>query len=258
MAAEIDDIRFGLHWALRKSHHDFNRPPPRSTGARLRGVVTHGLAPMQARSASTGTSCRSQKIPVVYDRTHDVDWSGLFHASGPASDTPRHLVALLGKDARASVDGYSHLWDPSPRRPQCPQWGGGRSEHRHDLLVGRMVRQFRGRRRQRGWIRERQQGLAGDAYLLGQPVELLQLRMPRPPGAAFVIAPLCGVVLVGIGGGTLLMLDSMFRLLPESVNLGRNTERVLPTRAEGQAASRGIGGRTTAPIHRSVTRRPGW
>lgn len=38
---------------------------------------------------------------------------------------------------------------------------------------------------------------------------------PRPLGAAFVIAPLCGVVLVGIGGGTLLMLDSMFRLPPE-------------------------------------------
>ncbi|MFE3168396.1 hypothetical protein [Streptomyces sp. NPDC059224] len=55
-------------------------------------------------------------IPVVDDRTHDVDWSGLFHASGPASDTPRHLAALLGEDVRASVDGYSHLWSATLRR----------------------------------------------------------------------------------------------------------------------------------------------
>ncbi|MFF5494484.1 hypothetical protein [Streptomyces aquilus] len=55
-------------------------------------------------------------IPVVDDRTRDVDWSGLFHALGPASDTPRHLAALLGKGARASVDGYSHLWSATLRR----------------------------------------------------------------------------------------------------------------------------------------------
>ncbi|MFJ9900162.1 hypothetical protein ACIQPR_43215 [Streptomyces sp. NPDC091280] len=55
-------------------------------------------------------------ILVVDDRMREVDWSGLFHASGPASDTPRHLAALLGKDARASVDGYSHLWSATLRR----------------------------------------------------------------------------------------------------------------------------------------------
>jgi hypothetical protein len=46
----------------------------------------------------------------------DVDWSGLFHAVGPACDTPRHLAALLGDDAKAFVDGYSHLWSTTLRR----------------------------------------------------------------------------------------------------------------------------------------------
>ncbi|MFD9005901.1 hypothetical protein ACFV0T_33940 [Streptomyces sp. NPDC059582] len=50
------------------------------------------------------------------DRTDDVDWSGLFHASGPAGDTPRRLAALLGDDAEAFVDGYSHLWSETLRR----------------------------------------------------------------------------------------------------------------------------------------------
>lgn len=39
-----------------------------------------------------------------------MDWSRLFHAEGPASDTPRRLAALLGDDADAFVDGYTHLW----------------------------------------------------------------------------------------------------------------------------------------------------
>jgi hypothetical protein len=53
----------------------------------------------------------------VDDRTHDVDWSGLFHASGPAGDTPRHLAALLcDDDAKALIDGYSHLWSATLRR----------------------------------------------------------------------------------------------------------------------------------------------
>lgn len=51
----------------------------------------------------------------------DVDWSGLFHALGPASDTPRHLKALLGEDARAFVDGYSHLWSVT-MRPDGRAW----------------------------------------------------------------------------------------------------------------------------------------
>ncbi|WP_019066661.1 hypothetical protein [Streptomyces hokutonensis] len=50
------------------------------------------------------------------DRTDDVDWSGLFHATGPATDTPRLLAALLGDDARGFVDGYSHLWSATLRR----------------------------------------------------------------------------------------------------------------------------------------------
>jgi hypothetical protein len=33
-AAEIDDIRFGLQWDLRKIRHDFSRATPRSTGTR--------------------------------------------------------------------------------------------------------------------------------------------------------------------------------------------------------------------------------
>jgi SAM-dependent methyltransferase len=66
MAAAIDDMRFGLHRALRKIRQDFSRATPRSTearaadsarltvccvgvrsrpGGRLRGVVTHGPAP---------------------------------------------------------------------------------------------------------------------------------------------------------------------------------------------------------------------
>lgn len=48
----------------------------------------------------------------------DVDWSGLFHAQGRASDTPGHLKALLGdsEDAWPRVDGYSHLWSMTLRR----------------------------------------------------------------------------------------------------------------------------------------------
>ncbi|MEV5385300.1 phosphatase PAP2 family protein [Streptomyces sp. NPDC052721] len=37
---------------------------------------------------------------------------------------------------------------------------------------------------------------------------------PRPLRALFVIAPLCGVALAGLGCGTLLLVDSMFRLPP--------------------------------------------
>ena len=55
-------------------------------------------------------------IPVVDDPTQDVDWSGLFHASGAAGDTPRHLAALLSDDPKAFVDGYSHLWSATLRR----------------------------------------------------------------------------------------------------------------------------------------------
>ncbi|WP_406274308.1 hypothetical protein OH779_39005 [Actinacidiphila glaucinigra] len=50
------------------------------------------------------------------DRSHEVDWSGLFHASGPAGDTPLHPAALLGDDAKAFVAGYSHLWSATLRR----------------------------------------------------------------------------------------------------------------------------------------------
>ncbi|MFE5210378.1 hypothetical protein [Streptomyces sp. NPDC056600] len=46
----------------------------------------------------------------------DVDWAGLFHAEGAASDTPRRLRALLGDDAEAFVDGYEHLWSGTLRR----------------------------------------------------------------------------------------------------------------------------------------------
>ncbi len=37
---------------------------------------------------------------------------------------------------------------------------------------------------------------------------------PRPLRALFVIAPLCGVALAGLGSGALLLVDSMFRLPP--------------------------------------------
>ncbi|MFE2531020.1 hypothetical protein [Streptomyces sp. NPDC059371] len=52
----------------------------------------------------------------MVDRMDDVDWSGLFHAEGRASDTPRRLAALLGDDADAFVDGYTHLWSTTLRR----------------------------------------------------------------------------------------------------------------------------------------------
>ncbi|GJF33833.1 hypothetical protein KNE206_65330 [Kitasatospora sp. NE20-6] len=52
----------------------------------------------------------------MVDHTDGVDWSALFHASGPACDTPRHLAALLGDDAKAFVDGYTHLWSATLRR----------------------------------------------------------------------------------------------------------------------------------------------
>ncbi|MFG2919036.1 hypothetical protein ACGF0D_39930 [Kitasatospora sp. NPDC048298] len=46
----------------------------------------------------------------------DVEWSGLFHAEGLASDTPRYLAALLGDDAKAFANGYAHLWSTTLRR----------------------------------------------------------------------------------------------------------------------------------------------
>lgn len=44
------------------------------------------------------------------ERDDGVDWSALFHAEGSAADTPLHLRALADDDARAHVEGYSHLW----------------------------------------------------------------------------------------------------------------------------------------------------
>ncbi|MFJ4844478.1 MULTISPECIES: hypothetical protein [unclassified Streptomyces] len=49
-------------------------------------------------------------------RMDTADWARLFHALGPASDTPRHLEALLGDDPKAFVDGYTHLWSTTIRR----------------------------------------------------------------------------------------------------------------------------------------------
>ncbi|MEY9862069.1 hypothetical protein ABH935_007713 [Catenulispora sp. GAS73] len=79
---------------------------------------------MAADLACNPESGRCDTILVVIARAEDVDWSGVFHAEGPASDTPRHLHALLGctdsassdNDARVFVDGYSHLWSTTLRR----------------------------------------------------------------------------------------------------------------------------------------------
>ncbi|GIH25908.1 hypothetical protein Aph01nite_42180 [Acrocarpospora phusangensis] len=40
----------------------------------------------------------------------DIDWSRLFHAYGPASDTPAHLRALTGPDDDARTGALDHLW----------------------------------------------------------------------------------------------------------------------------------------------------
>ncbi|WP_033823264.1 hypothetical protein [Kitasatospora sp. MBT63] len=61
-------------------------------------------------------SVRHATIPIVVAHLNDVEWSGLFHAGGPACDTPRHLAALRGNDARAFAVGYSHLWSTTLRR----------------------------------------------------------------------------------------------------------------------------------------------
>ncbi|MGW1536682.1 hypothetical protein [Streptomyces aureus] len=63
-----------------------------------------------AIGGADGLSVGRDSIMVVADYVEDVEWSGLFHAEGLAGDTPRHLTALLGDDAWAFVDGYSHLW----------------------------------------------------------------------------------------------------------------------------------------------------
>ncbi|MCM2417704.1 hypothetical protein [Streptomyces sp. RKAG293] len=49
------------------------------------------------------------------------DCSRFTHARGPATDTPGHLRALLGDDARAFVAGYSHLWSET-LRPDGGAW----------------------------------------------------------------------------------------------------------------------------------------
>lgn len=70
------------------------------------------LVTRQFRAWLRVESGRCGTIPVVTMCVGDVDWSGLFHAQGRASDIPRHLKALLGDgngdDARAAFDGYSH------------------------------------------------------------------------------------------------------------------------------------------------------
>ncbi|MFC8719779.1 hypothetical protein [Kitasatospora sp. NPDC057198] len=43
-------------------------------------------------------------------------WAGLFHAEGPADDTPGHLAALLGDDEAALTRGYTHLWSVTLRQ----------------------------------------------------------------------------------------------------------------------------------------------
>lgn len=45
------------------------------------------------------------------------DWARFTHANGQATDTPGHLRALLDEsDAKAFMDGYSHLWSETLRR----------------------------------------------------------------------------------------------------------------------------------------------
>ncbi|BCJ67523.1 hypothetical protein [Polymorphospora rubra] len=39
-----------------------------------------------------------------------VDWNRLFHAHGPATDTPRYLQALVSDDDAAVAAAYQHLW----------------------------------------------------------------------------------------------------------------------------------------------------
>lgn len=38
-----------------------------------------------------------------------VDWSRLFHAYAPATDTPAHLNALIGDDPEAQLAALDHL-----------------------------------------------------------------------------------------------------------------------------------------------------
>jgi hypothetical protein len=51
----------------------------------------------------------------------------------------------------------------------------GRGEHRHDLLVGRMIRQSRCRRRGRPGVGQPQQCRAGDPDFLGGPAGFVEL-----------------------------------------------------------------------------------
>lgn len=58
----MHDIRFGLHWDLRKIRHDFSRATPRSTGTR---------AVDSARLPGCGP-CRTQPPPEVAGRLIDL------------------------------------------------------------------------------------------------------------------------------------------------------------------------------------------
>ncbi|MEY9997202.1 hypothetical protein ABIE67_009234 [Streptomyces sp. V4I8] len=126
----MDVIRFGLHRALRTMRQDFRRATPRSTGARaaesarltvrwvsdksppggrLTGVLTHGPAPRQARSASTGTPRRSQVRMIRWVRAAVKSWArpgsaGDSHSSRAAGSfttctfhpVPAALVSVVG------------------------------------------------------------------------------------------------------------------------------------------------------------------
>lgn len=49
-------------------------------------------------------------MKIGWDAVAGVDWDGLFHAYGPAGDTPAHLRALTGGDADAQRAALDHLW----------------------------------------------------------------------------------------------------------------------------------------------------
>jgi len=129
MDAAIDDIRFGTHRDLRKIRHDLSRATPRSTGARAgdsarltvcwvgarsrpggrpSGVVTHGPAPMWARSARIGTPWRSQIrwVRAVVGSRVRPGRGGEIHSSRPSDESPRTTAGVLGRR------GYR--WSNSP------------------------------------------------------------------------------------------------------------------------------------------------
>lgn len=89
---------------------------PRPSAASRRPVSTR-TSPWRVarrwvvRRACVGCDVSCDNVGVLgWPAAEDVDWGVLFHAYGPADETPAHLRALTADDHKAQLDAMDHLF----------------------------------------------------------------------------------------------------------------------------------------------------